>query len=429
MRHDEIDAIARERLGAREPGAAVAVIRGGALIHSQGYGMAQLEWGEAITPDTVFGLGSLTKPFTATAILSLRGEGKLDLDDPITAYLPDYDTHGQAITIRRLLTHTSGIPNFVTLPGFWTSDIAHDHSHAEIRARFEGLPLQFAPGERYSYNNSAYCLLGMVIETLSGMSYGAFIRERIFEPLGMRDSYYLEPQSVIPRRAEGYAATDHGYTRARYMSTTLHYAAGALASTVEDLSRWDLALRDGRLLDHQTQAEMTTPTQLSSGRTVGYGMGWGLRGYRGRRVVGHAGGVPGYSSFYGRFPDDDLSIIVLSNRALFNAAGLAEPIAALLLDLPTPHREPVTLPAEALGRMTGRYTSVIGDAMEITLRDGALHASGELTCDLIPLSATSFVCANDPDKQVHFADEGPDGFERVTVTVPFYWFEVLRERS
>ncbi len=429
MRHAKVDAIVSERIEAHGPGVAVAVTRDGKRIHSQGYGVAQLEWGEAITPDTVFGIGSLTKPFTASAILLLRAEGKLDLDAPITTYLPDYDTHGQSITIRLLLTHTSGIPNFVTLPEFWTSDIAHDHSHAELRARFERLPLQFAPGERYSYNNSAYCLLGMVIEALSGMPYGAFIRERILEPLGMRDSHYLNPQAVIPRRAEGYAATGQGYERARYMSTTLQYAAGALASTAEDLARWDLALRDGRPLDHQTQAMMMARTRLASGRTVGYGMGWGLRGYRGRRVIGHAGGVPGYSSFYGRFPDDDLSIIVLSNRGGFNAAGLAEPIAALLLDLPTPLYEPMTLPAEALDRMAGQYTSVNGATLEITRHDGALHASGELVCDLIPVSATSFVSASDPDKQVHFADEGPEGFERVTVTVPFYWHEVLRARG
>lgn len=429
MRHSEIDAVVRERIGAHEPGVAVAVTRGGTLIHSQGYGMAQLEWGQAITPESVFGIGSLTKPFTATAILLLRAEGKLDLDDSITAFLPDYDTHGQTITMRHLLTHTSGIPNFVTLPEFWANDIAHDHSHAEIRAKFEHLPLWFAPGERYSYNNSAYCLLGMVIETLSGMPYGAFIRERIFEPLDMRDSYYLGPQAVIPRRAEGYAATDQGYERARYMSTTLQYAAGALASTAEDLARWDLALRDGRLLDHHTQEEMTVPTRLNSGRTVGYGMGWGLRGYRGRHVIGHAGGVPGYSSFYGRFPDDDLSIIVLSNRALFDAAGLAQPIAAQLLGLPTPQHQPIALPAETLDRMAGRYTSAIGDVLEVARRGVGLHASGELTADLIPIAATTFVSASDPDRQVHFADEGTEGFERVTVTMPFYWFEVLRTRD
>ncbi|MGH2502438.1 MAG: serine hydrolase domain-containing protein [Ktedonobacterales bacterium] len=430
---DAIDEIVRERIAPDGPGVAVAVTRDGRLIHSRGYGMAQLEWGQPITPDTVFGIGSLSKPLTATAILLLRAEGKLQLDDPITAHLPDYDMRGQTITIAHLLTHTSGIPNFLTLPGFWEGDVARDHSHAEIRARFEGLPLQFAPGERYSYNNSAYCLLGMVIERLSGVSYGAFIRERIFAPLGMASSCYLEPHAVVAQRAEGYATRDSGgkgFARARSMSTTLQYAAGALASTAADLARWDLALRAGNLLDHATLAEMLAPTRLSAGpragQTVGYGMGWGLWGYRGRAAHGHAGGVPGYTSSYVRFDHEDLAIIVLANRNLFDCAGLAEPIAALLLDLPTPRHVAVALPERALARMAGAYRSVIGDTLDITLRDGALRASGELTADLIPTSETTCVCADDPDRTLHFADAEPEGFERVTAQVPFYWFEVTR---
>jgi CubicO group peptidase (beta-lactamase class C family) len=442
---DAIDEIVRERIATDGPGVAVAVTRDGRLIHSQGYGMAQLEWRQPISPDTVFGIGSLSKPFTATAILLLRAEGKLRLDDPITAHLPDYDTHGQTITIAHLLTHTSGIPNFVTLPDFWESDVARDHSHAEIRARFEGLPLQFTPGERYSYNNSAYCLLGMVIERLSGVSYGAFIRERVFAPLGMASSCYLEPHAIIARRAEGYAtreaasdvgkgsevgASYEGFERARSMSTTLQYAAGALASTAADLARWDLALREGRLLDHAALAEMLAPTRLSAGpragQTVGYGMGWGLWGYRGRAAHGHAGGVPGYTSSYVRFDAEDLAIIVLANRNLFDCAGLAEPIAALLLDLPTLRHVAVALPGRALARMAGAYCNAIGDTLDITLRDGALRASGELTADLIPTSETTCVCADDPDRALHFADAGPEGFERVTAHVPFYWFEVMR---
>ncbi len=430
---DEIDAIVNARSDPQGPGVAVAVVRGGQVIHCRGYGVAQLEWNQPITPDTVFGIGSVTKPFTATAILLLRAAGKLSLSDPITAYLPDYDTHGQTITLAHLLSHTSGIPNFVMAPGFWEGDVAHDASHAELRARFEHLPLAFAPGERYSYNNSAYCLLGMVIETLSDMPYGAFIRERIFAPLGMAHSYYFDPHAVIPQRAEGYAQVEGGshgaYERAPYMSTTLQYAAGALGSTAADMARWDLALRGGRLLDHATQAEMMAPTRLTDGREVGYGMGWGLWGYRGRRAIGHSGGVPGYTAFHGRFPDDDLSIIVLSNRRLFDSAGLAEPIAALLLDLPTPQHAPITLEPSALERMTGTYENAVRDVLNITLSDGALHVSGELTSDLIPLSATTCVLANDPDRQIHFADEGPDGFGRITVVVPFYWYEMTRRHG
>ena len=435
----EIDAIMRARIEPDGPDVAVAVTRDGRLIHCQGYGMAQLEWRQPITPDTVFGIGSLSKPFTATAILLLRAEGKLRLDDPITAHLPDYDTHGQTITLAHLLTHTSGIPNFVTLPGFWEGNVARDATHAEIRARFEGLELDFAPGERYSYSNSAYCLLGMVIERLSGLSYGAFIRQRIFEPLGMTSSRYLEPHAVVARRAEAYAAIESGdepgqksggYERALYMSTTLQYAAGALASTAADLARWDLAQREGRLLDHATLAEMLAPTHLTAGpragQTVGYGLGWGLWGYRGRAAHGHAGGVPGYTSSYVRFDAEDLATIVLSNQHVFDSAGLAEPIAALLLDLPTPRHTLVALGADALGRMVGSYRSVHGDTLEITLRDGALRASGELNAELIPISESACVSASDPDRELRFADAGPDGFERVTGVVPFYWFELTR---
>ncbi|HEY7850173.1 MAG TPA: serine hydrolase domain-containing protein [Ktedonobacterales bacterium] len=430
---DQIDAIVHARTNPNGPGVAIAVVRAGQVIHSRGYGMAQIEWRQPIAPDTVFGIGSTSKPFTAMAILLLRAEGKLSLSDPITAYLPDYQTHGQIITIAHLLTHTSGIPNFVTLPGFWEGDTAHDHTHAELRARFEQLPLQFAPGARYSYNNSAYCLLGMVIETLAGMPYGEFIQQRIFTPLGMARSHYFAPHAVISQRAEGYAPVEGGpqgtYERALYMSTTLQYAAGALGSTVEDLARWDLALRDGRLLDHATQAAMTTPTRLTDGHTVGYGMGWGLSTYRGKRVIHHAGGVPGYTAFYGRFPDDDLSIIVLSNWNLFDSGGLAAPIANLLLDLPTPQHSPTALEPGALARMTGAYTKVLGEALNITPGDGVLHTSGELNCDLIPRSATTCVSASHPDTQVHFANEGSDGFERATVVTPFSWYEVTRTRS
>ena len=425
----EIDSIVNARIDPQGPGVAVAVLRGGTVIHSKGYGVAQLEWGHAITPDTVFGIGSTTKPFTAAAILLLRAEGKLNLTDPITAYIPDYQTHGQTITLAHLLTHTSGIPNFVTQPGFWEYVAPHDHDHAQLRALFEEQPPHFMPGERYSYSNSAYCLLGMMIERASGLPYAEFIRERIFAPLEMTHSHYLTSQAVIPRRAEGYAPTAGGYERARYMSTTLQYSAGALGSTIEDLARWDLALREGRLLDAATYAEATTPTTLIDGRTVGYGLGWGLSRYRGRHVIHHAGGVPGYSAFYGRFPDDDLSLIVLSNLGQFNAGGVAQAIADLLLDLPTPQRAPVALSRSALERMTGIYETPIGEALDITLRDGALHVSGELNCDLISLSNTTCGAANDADTELRFEADGPDGFERVTVVVPFYWYTVTRQRT
>lgn len=426
----EIDRIIRGCIPPNEPGASVVISHDGEVIHSSGYGMANLEWNQPIAPDTVFGLGSLTKPFTATAILLLERDGALSLSAPISDYLPGYNTHGATITLTHLLTHTSGIPNFVTRPGFWERVAPLEHDRTQLRALFESLPLDFAPGERYSYSNSGYCLLGMVIETLSGMRYQDFIRARIFEPLGMTASGYLSRDRVIPRLATGYAIEEGNIGFRPYVSETLIYAAGALHSTVEDLARWDDALRKGHLLDAATQARMETPLTLNSGRREGYGLGWGLSRYRGRRVVHHAGGVPGYSAFMVRFVEDDLTIIVLSNRGLFDAAvKLGRPIANLLLDLPAPEA-PATTPGieeGALVRMAGAYANMFDEPLNFTAEEGTLHASGELNADLVPLTPTTFRAAHDPDIQVSFEDETASGFSRATVVVPFYWYVVYRQ--
>lgn len=422
------------------PGVAVGVMRGGEVIHRRGYGLAQLEWGQAIGPETVFGIGSVTKPFTATAVLLLEAEGRLALDDRITAYLPDYDTHGAAITLCHLLTHTSGIPNFVTqprTPPFWEREARLEHSAAELRALFEPLPLDFAPGERYSYSNSAYCLLGMVIERVSGLLYGDFLRERVFAPLGMRQTQLLTHEAVIPQRADGYglpagmapgAAPGEvsAYERAPWISQSVVYAAGAIASSLDDMMRWDAALREGKPLEAATQARMTTPVALNDGRRMGYGLGWGLTTYRGRPVVHHAGGVPGYSAFYGRFVEDDLSLIVLSNKFLYDAGALAARLANHLLALPTPAPTPITLAPEALARMVGGYRNVIREVVEITLRDGALHVSGDLNHELIPIAETVCVARDNPDLSLHFDAPGPEGYTRLRASMPFYWFEVWR---
>jgi CubicO group peptidase (beta-lactamase class C family) len=177
--------IIEQQITASGPGAAVAVIRSGELIHIAGYGTANIEWRQPVSPDTVFGLGSTSKPFTATAIMLLERDGLLKITEPLTTYLPDYDTHGVNITLTHLLTHTSGIPNFVTRPGFWQRVAPLEHDQSQLRALFEPLDLDFEPGERYSYSNSGYCLLGMLIERVSGTPYGEFVRQRIFAPLGM----------------------------------------------------------------------------------------------------------------------------------------------------------------------------------------------------------------------------------------------------
>lgn len=422
---DEIDAIISTRIDSEGPGAAVAVVHRGEVVHRAGYGLANLEWVQPISPDTVFGIGSTTKPFTTTAILLLERERKLRIGDAVTDYLPDYDTHGAPVTLHHLLTHTSGIPNFLTQPGFWERHAVRDMTPRELRQLFEPLPLDFPPGTRYSYSNSAYCLLGMVIEAVSGMRYEAFIRERVFAPLGMRRSYYMRHDALIPFRSGAYDKTDHGYQPARYISDTYTYAAGGLGSTLDDLIVWDRALRDHLLLDAATQERMQTPVRLVTGRTEGYSQGWGLSTYRGRRVVHHAGGVPGYSAFFGRFIDDDLTIIVLSNLSGFDCVGLAQPISSLVLSLPEPARSPVPLPPEALARVAGSYRGLV-ETLDVTLDGERLMASGDVRGELLPLDDRRFVLADNPDITLTFEDEQSDQFQQVRAVVPFYWFNAAR---
>ena len=201
MINDAINAILTTEIDTQGPGAAVAIVKDGSLLYCKGHGLANIEWGMPIAPDTVFALASITKPFTATAILLLEAQGKLRLDDLITVYVPDYPMHGYDITITHLLTHTSGIKSYTSLDGFGEHLSKRDLSHDELIALFKDHPLEFEPGSQFRYNNSGYLLLGRIIEAVSGMSYEAFVRTQIFQPLGMMQSYAMGNESIIPHRA------------------------------------------------------------------------------------------------------------------------------------------------------------------------------------------------------------------------------------
>ena len=421
----EIDAIVEQRIEREGPGVAVAVVKGGETLHARGYGYANLEWRQPIAPDTVFGIGSLTKPFTATALLLLERDGTLRLDDPITAYLPDYPMGERTVTIAHLLSHRSGIANFVTRPGFWEHTAQTDHTPAELLPLFADLPPIFAPGARYSYSNSGYCLLGLIIERVSGLPYGEFLRERVFAPLEMDSSHYLLHAPVIPHRASGYARTAHGWEHAPRFSMTLPYAAGGIGSTLDDLIRWDRAMREHRLLDAAAEERMRTPQRLNDGRSEDYGLGWALSDFRGRRVVHHAGGVPGFSAFYGHFEEDDTTIVVLSNIALFNAGGLAREIAGAVLRLPPRPRTPASVAPDMLRKMAGTYSDAIY-TFTVTADERGLRLGGEFDYALEPAGEDAARAVEDDDVAVYFADAGPEGYRRAKVVVPFFWVSAYR---
>jgi CubicO group peptidase (beta-lactamase class C family) len=412
------------------PGVAVAVVKDGSVLHRKGYGMADLEWGAAIEPDTVLALGSLTKPITAMSVLLLEKQGKLSIDDPITAYLPDYPTHGHTITIAHLLTHTSGIPNYVTMPDFFPNETRKDLSPDELSKLFRDLPLDFAPGTAYAYSNSGYVLLGMIIEALSGLSYGDFVEQNVFAPLGMAHSRYMHDKAIIPRRARGYERVDNSYENATYTSSTVTYSAGGLGSTLDDLILMDRALREYRLLDRPTLERSYNLTRLLDGRLEYYGLGWALNDYRQHRVVHHAGGIPGFSCFYGRFMQEQLSIIVLSNIGDFRAGRLARGIGDLLLDIPLLEREPVQVGEDVRRKLAGTYSGFLGFDT-ITVKDDGrdLALSGFMERSLLPAGDTSWYAADDPDFEVEFDDSTGEGYNRMLVRYPFNWVELTRRHG
>ncbi len=342
------------------PGASVAVVERGSVTYVRGYGQANLEWGIPAQPDTAFEIASVTKPFTATGVMLLATDGKLDLDDPITRYLPELPSAYASVVVRRLLSHTAGVIRD-GMDGYWKAPpaIARDYSREEMLELIGAASLCFSPGDKYAYSNSGYFLLGLVIELLSGESYSDFMSRRLFGPLGMEDTRPATRRDLLPRRAAGYSWEEGAYRNAPYCGLTHHFSNGGLASTVLDLARWDAALSSDRLLPQMVWLEMWTPvclndgTEAVSGRdALGLGqpshtgLGWGLSGYRGHRTVGHSGALPGYTSQFTRYPDDGVTIIVLCNNwAGEDGRNHAPTLARTVADHCVPDLAPLT-PAE-----------------------------------------------------------------------------------
>lgn len=310
-----IDSMARQELaGGRVAGFSIAVARRGEVLFARGYGMADLELEVPVTAEMVFRLGSITKQFTAAAIMRLVEEGKLNLDDEFTKYLPDYPTNGHRITIRHLLTHTSGIKSYTGLGPRWLEKVRLDLTHEELVALFRDEPLDFEPGAKYLYNNSGYYLLGMIIEQLTGQSYADYLAETFFRPLGLEATSYCDDTALVKHRARGYAQGGDGLVNAAPMSMTQPFAAGALCSTALDLVRWQEALAGGAVVSEASYRAMTTPATLNDGAPVGYGFGLSLgRKLEGRPLIGHGGGIFGFVTSLSYLPDEGLTVVVLVN--------------------------------------------------------------------------------------------------------------------
>jgi CubicO group peptidase (beta-lactamase class C family) len=391
----------------------VLVAEGDHTLLNKGYGSANLEWDVPNSPSTKFRIGSMTKQFTAAAILLLEERGKLKTGDPVKKYITDAPAAWDKVTINNLLTHTSGIPSFTSFPDYRSTE-AISTTPETLVARFRDKPLEFQPGEKWEYSNSGYVLLGYLIEKISGQSYKDFIQQNFFKPLGMNDSGYDSNSAIIVHRATGYTPTPNGPAQAAYIDMTIPFSAGALYSTTEDLLRWERALFAGKVLSAESLKKMTTPVKND------YGYGVFVHGAKnGYTVIEHGGGIEGFNTQMSYCPDDKLAVIVLGNLNGSAPSEIAQKLVAVAhgqrVLLPSERKE-IMLTKDVLVRYTGTYDLTPAFSVSITLEGDQLmeQATNQPKFPIFPESETSFFLKV-VDAQLEFSKDNKGEFRVLTL--------------
>src|SRR5436190_1629103 len=389
---DEIVSRATEYMAAVEKidrfSGTALIARDGKPIFNKGIGMANREWDIPNTPQTAFRLGSVTKQFTSAAIMLLQERGKLSTTDPICKYIAECPAAWEPITIRQVLTHTSGIPNYTDAPDFAKKAILPISTN-DLLADYKSKPLDFPPGEKFNYTNSGYHLLGLIVEKASGKSYKDFLQENIFTPLGMNDTGYDSHENIIKHRAAGYTRKGEGFVNSAYMDMLIPFAAGALYSTTEDLLKWDQALYADKLLTQKSRDEMFTPGKNN------YAYGWNVGKRGNHRSFAHGGGIYGFATNIARFPDDHVTVIVLSNVEGASSGQVSGNLASIVFgdpySLPKQHTA-ITLPASAFEKYVGEYQLLPGVVLTVLTEGGKffIRITGRENMELFPESDKDF---------------------------------------
>lgn len=309
----------------RIPGISLAVIKNGRIILAKGYGFANVEHQVPVKPETIFQSGSVGKQFTATAVMMLVEDGKISLDDKITNYFPDAPAAWQNITVRHLLTHTAGTTDYPN-----DFDFRRDYAEEDLYKRAKTISLAFQPGEKWSYSNLGYVMLGILIHKVSGKFYGDFLQERIFKPLGMSTARIISEEDLVPNRAAGYRLVKGELKNQEWVSPSVNTTAdGALYLTVYDMAKWDAALYTEKLLKKSSLDQIWTPVKLNKGKTENYGFGWSLNEIGGHRVIEHGGSWQGFKAHIARYVAEKLTVVVFANLSQANTGKIAHDVAAL----------------------------------------------------------------------------------------------------
>lgn len=370
----DFDKLVSETFPADGPAGSVRVVKNGKTIFEKAVGYADLENKVPARTENVFRIGSVTKQFTAVAILQLAKAGKLALTDEITKFLPDYPTQGKKITVEHLLNHTSGIQSYTDMEK-WTPEVRRkDFTPLELVDFFKNEPMQFDPGAKYRYNNSGYILLGVIIEKASGMTYAEYVQKNLFDPAGMKASYYDMPEPIIPNRAHGYSQNDKGtYLNCDYLSMTQPYSAGSLASTTGDLCKWTAALHSGKILDKTWLNKAFQPTILPDGTNTHYGYGWQMANIQGSPTIEHGGGIHGFLSMLIYLPNEDVCAVALSANDNNPPEDLTAKLAATAIG--KTYEAPVVKVSEkVLQAYAGVYENAKGDLRAISVENGRLQS-------------------------------------------------------
>ncbi|AZA77728.1 class A beta-lactamase-related serine hydrolase [Chryseobacterium sp. G0186] len=313
-----------------EPGGVFLISQKGKSIYRKAFGKANLELDVNMTPENVFQIGSMTKQFTAIAILILQQQGKLKVSDPVSKYIPDYPNGGK-ISLHQLLIHTSGIKDFTKMKSL--SSIAQKDMEPKAMVDFfKNEPVDFAPGEKFNYNNSGYVVLGYIIELTSGDTYENFIKKNIFDKAGMTNSYYASDRKVIPKRAYGYHKKEYGFVNKTVINFSVPFSSGSLMSTADDMLKWQQALNQNTLLPSQETQKAFQKYTLNNGEKFTYGYGWHLKDINGIPDREHGGSVFGFKSMGVYIPDEDIYVIGLSNCDCHSPTEITRGIAKIALD-------------------------------------------------------------------------------------------------